>query len=87
VRRPRVALLAAGAAWAALAGCNSPEARRARGGGPGADVGNRDPVIEMHEGSRMYYDTPCLLPSDRCAGPGQSSGLPREFRDSVRRRG
>jgi hypothetical protein len=27
----------------ALAGCTSPEAARQRGGGPGADVGNRPP--------------------------------------------
>ena len=76
-------LLCAGA----LAGCSSPEAGRARGGGAGADVGNRDPVVEMHEGSRIYYDTPCLLPSDRCTGPGQSSGAAGEFPDSTRRRG
>jgi hypothetical protein len=66
---------------AALAACGSPEAGRARGGGPGADVGNRDPVVEMHEGSRMYYDTPCLMPEDECTGPAQASGLPGDFPD------
>jgi hypothetical protein len=40
-------------------GCNSPEATRTRGGGPGADVGNhpREPV-EIHAGARMYFGTP-----------------------------
>jgi hypothetical protein len=83
----RTALLGAAAAWVALGGCRSPEAGRARGGGPGADVGNRDPVVEMHEGSKMYYDTPCLMPSDKCTGPGQASGASGEFPDSARRRG
>jgi hypothetical protein len=64
-----------------LAGCRSPEAMRTRGGGPGADVRNRDPVVEMHAGSRMYYETPCLLPNDSCTGPRQASGMPGEFPD------
>ena len=34
-----------------LAGCTSPEAERVRGGGPGADVGNRGTPVVMHEGS------------------------------------
>jgi hypothetical protein len=39
--------------------CNSPEATRTRGGGPGADLGNhpRGPV-ELHAGARMYAGTP-----------------------------
>lgn len=57
-------LLAVGAA----AGCRSPEAARVRGGGPGADVGNRTPVVEMHAGSRPYHQTPCVT-TDECAGP------------------
>ena len=44
-----------------IAGCASPEATRTRGGGPGADVGNRGPVINMHEGSRPFYQTPELI--------------------------
>ena len=40
-----------------VAGCGSPEATRARGG-HGADVGNRPPVVEMHEGSRPFWKTP-----------------------------
>jgi len=54
-RRALAALLMAGASLA----CNSPEAARTRGGGPGADVGNhpRGPV-ELHAGARMYTGTP-----------------------------
>jgi hypothetical protein len=47
----------------ALAGCTSPEATRARGGGPGADTGNRGAVVLMHEGSRPYAGTPRLIPT------------------------
>ena len=47
----------------ALAGCDSPEATRTRGGGPGADVGNHDKVVEMHEGSRPFWETPRIIPS------------------------
>jgi hypothetical protein len=46
----------------ALAACDSPEAARTRGGGPGADVGNREPVLLMHEGSEPYAKTPDLIP-------------------------
>lgn len=54
-RRWTAALLVAGAGLA----CNSPEAARTRGGGPGADVGNhpRGPV-ELHAGARMFSGTP-----------------------------
>lgn len=62
-----------------LGACTSPEARRTRGGGPGADVGNRDPIVEMHAGSQMYFKTPCLQPSKQCTGPRQASGLPGDF--------
>lgn len=47
----------------ALAACTSPEANRVRGGGPGADVGNRDRPMEMHAGSKPYWQTPKLIPS------------------------
>ena len=63
----------------ASAACRSPEASRSRGGGSGADVRNRDPVVEMHAGSRMYNRTPCLLPNDKCTGPKPASGLPGDF--------
>lgn len=46
---------------AVIAGCTSPEATRSRGGGPGADLGNRGSVVRMHEGSRPYEDTPKLI--------------------------
>jgi hypothetical protein len=42
----------------AAGGCSSPEAARTRGGGPGADVGNRPAAVKMHEGSRQYWKTP-----------------------------
>ena len=69
----------------ALAGCVSPEARRTRGGGSGADIRNRDPVVEMHAGSRMYFETPCLLPEERCTGPAPASGLPGDFPEPQRK--
>ncbi len=40
-----------------LAGCASPEARRTRGEGRGADVGNVGPVVKMHEGADPYWRT------------------------------
>lgn len=47
-----------------LAGCTSPEAERTRGGGPGADVGNRGNPVVMHEGSRPYAGTPRLIAAE-----------------------
>jgi len=44
-----------------LLGCESPEVKRARGGGPGADLGYRGQTIEMHAGSEPYYETPQLI--------------------------
>jgi hypothetical protein len=41
--------------------CTSPEATRMRAGGPGADVGNRGQVVEMHEGSDPFWRTPRLI--------------------------
>ena len=55
----RLALLAIIAA--AVAACASPEANRSRGGGPGADVGNRSSIVRMHEGSRPYEKTPKII--------------------------
>ena len=46
-----------------LASCASPETTRTRGGGPGADVGKRGKVVEMHEGSRPFWKTPQLIPT------------------------
>jgi hypothetical protein len=46
-----------------ILGCTSPESTRSRGGGPGADVGNRTAVVRMHEGARPFDNTPRLIPS------------------------
>ena len=81
----RRAVLCLVSAALALAGCVSPEAQRKRGGGPGADIRNRDPVVEMHAGSRMYFETPCLLPEERCTGPAPASGLPGDFPEPPRK--
>lgn len=47
-----------------LAAC-APEANRERGGGAGADVGNRDESVTMHGDQsardRIYYQTPYLV--------------------------
>jgi hypothetical protein len=75
----RVAAVGACALAFVLAACEGPERKRTRGGGPGADIGNRNPVVQLHAGSRMYYQTPCLLPSEECTGPQQASGLPGDF--------
>ncbi len=55
--------------------CTSPEAGRVRGGGPGADVGNRTPIVRMHEGARPYYRTPCRTTDVKCTGPLPDFGL------------
>ena len=47
----------------ALAACASPETGRSRGGGSGADVGNRTKVVRMHEGADPFYKTPKLIAS------------------------
>ncbi|HXF96728.1 MAG TPA: hypothetical protein VNI61_11575 [Gemmatimonadales bacterium] len=60
---------------AAIVGCvQSPEAARVRAGGPGADVGNRGAVVQMHGGSKMYYGTPCRTAKVRCSGPAPVFG-------------
>jgi len=56
----RTATLAALALIGGLAACDSPEASRARGTGPGGDVGNRG-RIELHAGSGMYHGTPVVV--------------------------
>jgi hypothetical protein len=66
-------LIVLGAA-ALLCGCASPEAARTRGGGPGADPGNHNAVVEMHAGSKMYYKTPCRTAKVKCSGPLPSAG-------------
>jgi hypothetical protein len=45
-------------------GCTSPESTRERGGGPGADAGNRGQPVVMHAGSQPYAGTPRLIPTE-----------------------
>lgn len=62
------------AAWGIAAGCASPEATRERGGGPGADPGNRPAQVLMHEGSRQYWETPVRIPTEGPAlGPSEQA--------------
>ena len=57
-----------------IAGCGSPEATRARGGGPGGDTGNRPAQVKMHEGSRQYWQTPVLIPVEGAPlGPSEQA--------------
>ena len=44
-----------------VAGCASPETSRTRGGGPGADLGNRGKIVQMHEGSKPFEKTPQII--------------------------
>src|SRR5438094_985800 len=72
-RRGDVAMIAR-RAWLALLAislveCASPEAKRVRGGGPGADPGNHDRVTQVHGGAQMYYRTPCRTVKVKCSGP------------------
>lgn len=46
-----------------LSGCTSPEVSRTRGGGPGADLGNRGSIVRMHEGAKPYENTPRMIPA------------------------
>jgi hypothetical protein len=57
----RIALLIL--AVTAMVACASPEAGRSRGGGPGADAGNRATVLQLHDGSRPFYGTPLKAPA------------------------
>jgi hypothetical protein len=57
-----------------VAACASPEASRARGGGPGADLGNHDRVAQLHAGAKMYYRTPCRTVKVKCSGPTPAFG-------------
>jgi hypothetical protein len=52
--RSTVVLLVAAVAL----GCTSPEAKRTRGGGAGADVGNHPRgAVQLHAGNKIYYGT------------------------------
>lgn len=61
----------------ALAACRPPEQQRVRGGGPGADLGNRRNAVETHLGSKIFHRTPCLTTLAKCTGPRQPSGRDR----------
>jgi hypothetical protein len=54
----KVRLLLALIGCAAIAGCESPEAARVRGGGLGGDINNRPALVRMHEGSDPFWKTP-----------------------------
>jgi len=56
------------------AACASPEAARARGGGPGADPGNHGTIVQLHAGAEIYHKTPCRTPKVKCSGPLQNAG-------------
>jgi len=60
VNLPRITFIAV---LVYLVGCASPETTRVRGGGPGADVGNRAKVVQMHEGSKPFEKTPRIIPA------------------------
>lgn len=63
------------------AGCTSPEATRARGGGPGGDVGNVGDVVRIHAGALPYHDTPRLIEPhglDDLSAAQQADRLARE---------
>ena len=57
----RFALITVAALVFYLAACASPETTRTRGGGPGADVGNRTKFVQMHEGSKPFERTPKII--------------------------
>ena len=61
----------------ALAACSSPEARRSRGSGPGADVGNRKAQVQLHAGSSPYRNTPALVKRVARGDGAQRSAPPR----------
>jgi hypothetical protein len=65
--RLRIPLLLA--SLSSLAGCSSPEAGRARGGGAGADVKNWEQPVELHAGAEPYHETPCVTEPVECTGP------------------
>jgi hypothetical protein len=59
---------------AGLAACASPEVARVRGGGPGADPGNKGAIVEIHAGTKIYYKTPCRTAKVKCSGPVPDAG-------------
>jgi len=55
-RRPFLAIVLL--ACVLVLGACSPEATRTRGGGPGADIGNRQTPAQIHGQTNPYYETP-----------------------------
>lgn len=62
---------------AVVAGCTSPETNRTRGGGPGADVGNRGSIVRMHEGSNPFEKTPKIIGAEH--PPLESARQARQY--------
>ena len=60
-----------------VAACSSPEATRAREGGPGADVGNRTASVTLHEGADPYYGTPTPVQELERRAESTASASPR----------
>jgi len=62
-----------------LAACSSPEISRTRGGGPGADIGNRTKFVRMHEGADPFAKTPKMIPGQNAplTGARQADQLSR----------
>jgi hypothetical protein len=56
-----------------VSACSSPEARRTRGGGPGADVKNWARPVELHAGAQPFHETPCVTEIE-CRGPPAAFG-------------
>lgn len=61
---------------ATIVACAPPETQRVRGGGAGADIRNRTPVVEMHAGSVIYPDGRCAMQGAPCTGPMPVSVAP-----------
>jgi hypothetical protein len=57
----RIIRIASLATFCTLVACTSPETSRTRGGGPGADIGNRTEVVRMHEGADPFDKTPQII--------------------------
>lgn len=55
---PRIRLCLMLVVCAAVTACTSPEKLRTRGGGRGADTGNRPQAVKMHGGSDPFWRTP-----------------------------
>lgn len=62
---------------ALLAACSSPEAGR-KSGQQGADPGNRDAIVEIHQGAEPYHDTPCRMMDLECTETTSSFGTNRD---------